>query len=338
MSTFLVRDEQGPRFRALETNIELHALAWTLYDMAGHACALDRTDGLVDELMLKRILPAWGGRRTRRAAAALVRIGVWREAGEGRYQFEHWDLEQVSADAEDKRRAKWAADKRRQRAAALDKSGERRIPGSKQAFDPLPKSEFRLFESELFERNEDEKRNSSAETTPDVQVDVHRGVHPDPDPSVSPAALTSPQTSPPSAATAPRGAPRKVAQKGVRKTRPNPHLECVQAAYAGGYERALDVAPPPPSYGLLQLVVRWAEDEAARGRVSFEEAVEGAAAGYFDERCWARARGYPLKNWADDPGRYFAEHRKRVPTTDELSDFDRQFLPTDHPLYRRASA
>lgn len=333
MSTFLVRDEHGPRFRELELNIELHALANTLYIAAGHACVQDRTDGLVTDLMMRRALPAWGGRRTRRVVDALVRIGAWREAGKGRYQFAHWDLEQQSAAQEEARREKWAADKRRQRAAHLEQSGVRRIPGSKQAFDPPSKAEFQVSEEDLFGRNETENINGFAETTPNVHQDVHPGVHHDPSPSPAAAPCGTRDASPAEKPATSAGTPPAKKLKPPKKaTESSAHKQLVATLYAEAFLARYASPASPPNWALVQAIVSWAQQTPDP-----EAAIRASLAGYFDSWVGQRMK-HPLHLWAKSPASFHAEHSEknageleedpfyRIDPKDGLSPFDRQFI------------
>jgi hypothetical protein len=77
--------------------------AWT---MCGAACARDRTDGLVTVAALRRTLAGWARADQERAAAALVRVGLWVIDQNG-WRYHDWlalqpsraELEQKQADA-----------------------------------------------------------------------------------------------------------------------------------------------------------------------------------------------------------------------------------------------
>lgn len=76
--------------------------AWTL---CGSACMRDLTDGHVTPAALRRTLAAWTPKDRERAAAALVRVGLWDAAEGGGWLFRNWLEHQPSREHVERERA-----------------------------------------------------------------------------------------------------------------------------------------------------------------------------------------------------------------------------------------
>jgi hypothetical protein len=77
---------------ALEADQPLAVACWTL---CGSACMRDLTGGVVTRAAIRRVLALWSDRDRQRAAAALVRVGLWLDHPEG-WQFHDWKEYQPS--------------------------------------------------------------------------------------------------------------------------------------------------------------------------------------------------------------------------------------------------
>ena len=109
---------EHPKVEALEADPTEHALAIAAWTLVGSACSRRLTDGIVTRAALAKALAAWPEKLRARAAAALVRVGLWVEHEDG-WAYHDWlDYQPSRADTERerelsrRRQAEWKRNRR----------------------------------------------------------------------------------------------------------------------------------------------------------------------------------------------------------------------------------
>lgn len=120
MTWFRIDDgfHEHAKVEMLEDDPTEHAFAIAAWTLCGSACSRRLTDGVVTRAALAKTLAAWPEKQRARAAAALVRVGLWDMHADG-WQYHDWHDRNPSRDdvlrerdASRRRQAEWKAKRR----------------------------------------------------------------------------------------------------------------------------------------------------------------------------------------------------------------------------------